>query len=117
MEELHEWRKRVKDLWYHHTLLRPLWPPVMLAVGDEAHELSEQLGVDHDLAVLLDWARRHSHASPELAAAVDGRRAVLQADALALGRRLYADKPSAFTARIEAWWEAAPGRIAPDSVV
>ena len=28
-EALHEWRKRVKELWYHHTLLRPLWPPVM----------------------------------------------------------------------------------------
>ncbi|HZN89532.1 MAG TPA: CHAD domain-containing protein [Thermoleophilaceae bacterium] len=117
VEDLHDWRKAVKDLWYHHTLLRALWPPVMLAVGDEAHELSERLGTDHDLAMLLDWARRHSHAPPELAAAVEGRRAILQAEALALGRRLYADKPGSFTARVEAWWEAAPSRVAPDPVV
>ena len=117
VDELHNWRKAVKDLWYHHSILRALWPPVMLAVGDEAHELSERLGTDHDLAMLLDWARRHSHAPPELAAAVDGRRAILQAEALALGRRLYADKPGAFTARVGAWWEAAPSRNAPDSVV
>ena len=38
VEALHEWRKRVKDLWYHHTLLRELWPPVMRGRrADEAH--------------------------------------------------------------------------------
>ena len=25
-EQLHEWRKRAKDLWYHLRLLRDLWP-------------------------------------------------------------------------------------------
>ena len=56
-EALHEWRKRVKDLWYEHTLLRELWPPVMSATGDEAHELSDRLGDDHDLVVLAAWVR------------------------------------------------------------
>ena len=58
VEALHEWRKRVKELWYHHTLLRPIWPPVMQAVGDEAHELADRLGDDHDLAMLADWVAR-----------------------------------------------------------
>ena len=37
----------------------------MSALADEAHELSDRLGDDHDLAVLLAWAHEH-------AAALDG---------------------------------------------
>ena len=64
MESLHEWRKRVKHLWYHHTLLRSLWPPVMEVTGDEAHALSDHLGDDHDLAVLAAWVERARRGGP-----------------------------------------------------
>jgi CHAD domain-containing protein len=110
-EGLHEWRKRVKELWYHHTLLRPLWPPVMQAVGDEAHELADRLGDDHDLVVLAGWMRENADADPEFFAAVDGRRAELQAEAMALGARLYADKPSSYVRRLRRLWEAAPTSV------
>ena len=49
---LHEWRKRVKDLWYQQRLLRDTWSPVLRAYADQADELGEALGDDHDLAVL-----------------------------------------------------------------
>jgi CHAD domain-containing protein len=111
VEALHEWRKRVKDLWYHQTLLRRLWPPVMTAVGDEAHELSDRLGDDHDLAVLADWFKEHTESDPDLQAAIDRRRAELQRDAFALGARLYADKPSAYVRRLERLWDAAQTRV------
>jgi CHAD domain-containing protein len=108
---LHEWRKRVKDLWYQQTLLCRLWPPVMTAVGDEAHELSDRLGDDHDLAVLADWFKEHTEADPDLQAAIDRRRAELQKEAFALGARLYADKPSAYVRRLERLWDAAEARV------
>ncbi len=110
-ESLHEWRKRVKDLWYHHTLLRELWPPVMSAVGDEAHGLSDRLGDDHDLVVLATWVRAHADAEPELFESVDRRRAELQSDAFALGERVYAEKPSAYVRRMEQLWSASETRI------
>ena len=106
VEGLHEWRKRVKELWYHHTVLRCLWPPVMAAVGDEAHELSNRLGDDHDLALLAEWVRDNVGEEPALSAAVDRRRAELQREALALGERLYADKPSAYMRRMKRLWNA-----------
>jgi CHAD domain-containing protein len=111
VEGLHEWRKRVKELWYHHTLLRELWPPVMQAVGDQAHELADRLGDDHDLAMLADWIRDHTDAGPEFFEAVDRRRAELQADAMNLGARLYADKPGAYVRRLGRLWEAAPTSV------
>jgi CHAD domain-containing protein len=106
VEGLHEWRKRVKELWYHHTLLRTLWPPVMKAVGDEAHELADRLGDDHDLAMLAGWVSEHADADAEFFDAVERRRAELQAEALDLGARLYAERPKAFTRRLRRLWKA-----------
>ena len=34
----------------------------MSALADEAHELSDRLGDEHDVAVLRDWAHRHASA-------------------------------------------------------
>jgi CHAD domain-containing protein len=107
VEALHEWRKRVKDLWYQHTLLRELWPPVMQAVGNEAHQLANRLGDDHDLATLADWVREHAAAEPEFFEAVESRRSELQAEAMALGERLYADKPGPYARRLRRLWNTA----------
>ncbi len=96
-EKLHEWRKRVKDLWYHCSILQETWKPVMTALADEAHELSDRLGDDHDLAVLLGFG------AESLAPLIATRRAELQEEAFAYGSRLYADKPKAFVRRIEHW--------------
>jgi CHAD domain-containing protein len=112
VENLHEWRKRVKDLWYHLRILAPAWPPVVDALAEEAHVLSELLGDDHDLAVLAAHARRNHDAFEDpgdldaLLEAIARRRAELQADAVSIGRRLYSDEPRAFLARTKAWWRA-----------
>jgi CHAD domain-containing protein len=111
-ECLHEWRKRAKDLWYHLTILRESWPAPLTAAGDEAHALADRLGDDHDIAVLEAFA--HEHATvvgslPELDAfceVAERRRAELQADAFALGARLYAESPRAFSRRMGAYWGA-----------
>ena len=110
-EALHEWRKRVKDLWYHHTLLRAIWPPVMTAIGDEAHELSDRLGDDHDVVVLAAWVRGHLEPPAEFSEAVIRRRDELQADAFALGARVYAEKPSAYMRRMRELWSASETRV------
>ena len=111
VEALHEWRKRVKELWYHHSLLRALWPPVMEAVGDEAHELTNRLGDDHDLAMLAGWVREHAEAEPEFFEAVERRRSELQGEAIALGERLYADRPDAYVRRLRGLWKASQASV------
>jgi hypothetical protein len=99
----------VKDLWYHQRLLELVDPERMKPAVDGAHHLSNLLGDDHDLAVLDDAVDDLAlpEARQELHRAIGRRRAELQADAFKLGRRIYSEKPKAFTGRLERWFEAA----------
>jgi CHAD domain-containing protein len=110
-EALHEWRKRSKDLWYHLRLVRRGWPAVLEATADEAHELSDRLGDDHDLVVLAayidnaevsltDEQREHLHA------VIKERRSELQKEAFSYGERLLTEKPKRFVQRLESYWVA-----------
>ncbi|HYI80482.1 MAG TPA: CHAD domain-containing protein [Thermoleophilaceae bacterium] len=108
-EAVHAWRKRVKDLWYQLRLLQGAWPPVLKTAAKEAHELADLLGDHHDLSVLVEKARAQAPDDPDtdmLATLAEQRQAELLADALQLGDRLYAEKPSRFTRRIERYWRA-----------
>jgi CHAD domain-containing protein len=108
-EVVHEWRKRVKDLWYHLRLLRDLWPAAMTGAADEAHVLSDLLGDHHDLTVLIDEARDRTPDDPDLdtlATLARRRQGELLEEALPIGERLYAEKPKQFTGRLAVYWKA-----------
>jgi CHAD domain-containing protein len=98
-ENLHELRKRAKYLWYAAQIVRASAPKKMKRVARRAHELSDLIGEDHDLALLAQRAdeRRDRFADEtaagELAALVERRRAELQREALVLGRRVFRKKP------------------------
>jgi CHAD domain-containing protein len=97
-EQLHELRKRAKDLWHAAQILRPAAPKEMKKLARRAHALSDLAGDDHDLAVLRAAAReRHATLAAGELALLEGlvarRRRRLQRKALARGRRLYARKP------------------------
>ncbi|HEX5399116.1 MAG TPA: CHAD domain-containing protein, partial [Verrucomicrobiae bacterium] len=51
-ENLHHWRKHVKNLSYYSQLLHPAWPPEMRAMTDDWELLGAKLGEDHDLFLL-----------------------------------------------------------------
>jgi CHAD domain-containing protein len=104
-ENLHEWRKRVKDLWYSALILHSAWPAMMSELAAEAHVLSELLGEDHDLAMLTERASGKKH--KELRRAIAKRRRRLKKRALKLGKRLYSEKPKGFSRRIGAAWQTA----------
>jgi CHAD domain-containing protein len=109
---LHELRKRVKDLWYQLRLLRDADKHMIGELADHAHDLSDHLGDDHDLALLRETAQRRRAAFSDpahkrhLLEAIDHRRGELQFAAISLAERIYADKPKRFSKRIESRWEA-----------
>jgi CHAD domain-containing protein len=107
---LHELRKRVKDLWYQVRLIRGD-SDMLDALAEHAHDLSDHLGDDHDLALLREVVQRRravfsdpSH-KRHLLEEIDHRRAELQFAAISLGERIYADKPKRFTKRLAKCWE------------
>ena len=102
-ENLHEWRKRVKDLWHQLRILRPTRPVVGAEFAREMKKLSDFLGADHDLVMLQEAARKAELGKAHLellARQVDLRRKKLQGAAFELGHRLFAGKPAVFARRI-----------------
>lgn len=108
--DLHEWRKRVKDLWYHERLLAPICGPAVRGHAKELDRLAGLLGDDHDLALLTEQLTMN--AMP-VAADVDSvltliahRRQELQVEAFRLGARVYAESPKAYLRRMRTSWKA-----------
>lgn len=110
LENLHGWRKRVKDLWYHEKLLAAACGPTIRGQAKDAHQLADLLGDDHDLGVLRA-AVAEDRWPPTvdldgLLRLIDLRRSQLQAEAIAIGDRVYAEKPRAFVRRVRRHWRA-----------
>ncbi len=109
-ELLHEWRKRVKDHWYHCQLLSPCWPDALESRADQLKQVADALGDDHDLAMMAQLMEREPDlfGAPEtreqLQRCIQQRREQLQQRALRLGRRLYAEGAKALVTRMAAYW-------------
>jgi CYTH domain-containing protein/CHAD domain-containing protein len=108
-ENVHELRKRAKDLWYQLRLLESSWPGLLEPTAEQAHQLTDLLGDHHDLAVLAEDLRERSgldHSRPAFEALIESRQGTLLDAALELADRLYAEKPKPFARRLHAYWRA-----------
>jgi CHAD domain-containing protein len=115
---LHRWRKDVKELRYAAEVLdvKDGLGARAQASGDQrltrlarrTDALGEQLGEEHDLALLADLARAHKplkqrkRARRALLRTISRRRARLRERALAVGARVYARKSRRFVRRARA---------------
>jgi len=116
----HEWRKRVKDLWYALRILKSVAPGQLSGPTDEASDLSDVLGDHNDLAVLAETViEHHDELAPGHAelvrAALARRRDTLRLTAVPLGMRLYAERPKPFVRRLERCWHARDSQAAADA--
>ncbi|MEI9900958.1 MAG: CHAD domain-containing protein [Hyphomicrobium sp.] len=112
-EAFHGWRKGAQRHWRQMTLLSRAWPGYLDVRASEARELSQILGDDHDLAILVAFA--HSDAavalSGEVAAVIETaarrRQQELRAEARPRGERLFADGAKCLRRNIARYWDAA----------
>jgi hypothetical protein len=112
-EAFHEWRKGAQQHWRHMALLSRAWEGCLNARVAEARALSQLLGDDHDLALLVGYV----HSEP--ASALSGpqvagieklarqRQDELRAVARPRGLRLFAEGGRGLRRRMAAYWEAA----------
>jgi CHAD domain-containing protein len=109
---LHGWRKQAKYLWNQLEMLRPVAPHRIGKLADQAHDLGDLLGDDHDLAVLRQKLAELTGQIPDasvigqLQGRIDTRREELQKETMNLGERIYDDRPGAFANRLHSRWRA-----------
>jgi CHAD domain-containing protein len=109
-ENLHEWRKRVKDLWHATQIVREARPKQLKRLSKRAHALADVLGDGHDLHVLREYVCVHPQCFASetdrqaLLAVVDRRATALCQKALKRGRALYDDSPKRFARKLERGW-------------
>jgi CHAD domain-containing protein len=105
---LHDWRKRTKDLWYQIRILNKTWPDVVGLMADEAHDLTDLLGDRHDFDVLADDLAERDFPNGDrdvLKAALKDFRRELAEDAFELGAKIYTEKPKDLKRRMRRYWK------------
>ncbi len=109
-ETFHEWRKRAQNHRRHVGLITSAWPEALEPRVKVCRQLSDYLGLDHDLAVLSDFVARRNRRTMakgevELIQKLCGlEQSELRGKAVALGALLVAESPDALCRRIEAYW-------------
>ena len=108
----HDWRKRVKDLWYQLRLLEPAIGKKLRLYQQRIKRLEKWLGDDHNLTVFREALSEHRGAygdADEIASLlelVQSWQQMLRKKSRTLGKAIYRSKPGAVTKRIERRWTA-----------
>ena len=111
-ENFHAFRKRVKYLWYHMQILRPVWPGPVGALARECDRLADRLGDEHDLAMLLQSSqvRKPQEESEDFSVLLDTliarERGHIRLNASLQAALIYHERPGRFVGRIAGYWRA-----------
>ncbi len=111
-EAHHDLRKSAQYHWRQSTMLLPVHPQLMQIRVDTARRVSQLLGADQDLSVLISFIRREGRAvctkqqRKRLIAAARARQQDLRRLFQVPAQRLFALPPASLAEAIEAYWSA-----------
>lgn len=106
-DHYHDWRKRVKYLWYHAQILKKRYP-TLGALENPLDQLADLLGDAHDYVALTDHLSEYiEHAVDQqtiydLIDLLDEHRQMLEAEAIAKGGQIYNEPGDLFIERVQA---------------
>jgi CHAD domain-containing protein len=109
----HDWRKRVKDHWYHIRLFEDPHASPRRRVTT-LKRLEGWLGTDHDLAalrgIMLNGTERLADARARtlVLGGISKSQVSLRRRALGLGHRLFNQAPKHFEGSVDMWWRGHP---------
>jgi len=110
-ENVHEWRKRVKNLWYSMRILSNLWPEIMSPLVTLLGKLSDNLGDTNDMFLLKERIItnqskfKDDQHTRELINFIDRRIIDLLRDARSIGRKIYSEDSKYFVGRMQNYFE------------
>ena len=112
-DAFHGWRKKAKHLRYHLDVLRGSWSGQLYRAAELSHELTDLLGVHHDLTDLRrqlernpatrTTSRRRSEARA-LFRLIDEKRVALESEVREVGEPLYSAKAKVVVERLVSRW-------------
>lgn len=123
-DAFHEFRKSVQL--YHRAIMlfRHVWPELMAVYLEEAKELANTLGLEHDLSVLRTSVHSHQRLFPDktkldyLCELILARQQELRDSAFEPGRHLFmAETPKAFARRMITYLHNASSSSPSDDVI
>lgn len=106
----HDWRKRVKYLWYQMEILRPIWPTRLDSLVIDLKQISDYLGDAHDLVALGEVLEQEptiggdDPALPILLTLIERWQDDFEVAAWPLGSRIYMETPEQFVATMDEYW-------------
>ena len=110
-ENVHEWRKRVKNLWYSMRILSNLWPEIMSPLVTLLGKLSDNLGDTNDMFLLKERIIankskfKDDQHTRELINFIDRRIIDLLRNARSIGRKVYSEDSKYFVGRMQNYFE------------
>ena len=112
-ENLHEWRKRLKDDAAQAGLLRSVLPHELAVRRERSKELAEVLGEEHDFALLhtrlaeMTPTRGTKKARDRVLQAIEAKRQELRSAALQHGEALESPPPKTYAHEVARCWASA----------
>ena len=106
----HRWRIRAKNLYYELEFLESVWPKRFHRMVSRLSKFQDQIGLDHDVAVLRAWLEKTPQ---EFGGAETVRRVVtclenetrkLSRVVVPLGRKIWREKPRRFAREVAQHW-------------
>jgi len=101
----HEWRKDVKHLYHMRMLFNRFWPPSINYSSEDLKELSDHLGLEHDLAVLNDVLDLIDTDTEFIAEAITKKRGKIQNMAKYMGKLIFDESPEYHMRHFEDHWQ------------
>jgi len=108
--DYHEWRKRVKYLYFQLLTLERAWPMRLSKISNKLKTLGSKLGHEHDVIVLKGFLLRASERSGgeqavrEVISCLDKRNAELRRQCKKLGKALFQQGPRKFAKKLGRHW-------------
>jgi CHAD domain-containing protein len=106
----HRWRIRAKNLYYQLEFLESVWPKKFHQMRSDLSKLQDQIGVDHDVAVLRSWLKEKPEAFGDremvqrVVACLDNRTRQLRQTSVPLGRMIWHEKSRHFVREVGRHW-------------
>ena len=107
----HRWRIRAKNLYYELEFLESVWPNGLHRLVSRLSKLQDEIGVDHDAAVLRAWLKKTpenfggSETVQRVVACLDRQTQKLRKRVVPLGQQIWGEKPRRFARRVVRHWD------------